>query len=103
MGMDAKANRRPPALRLLPDDRFETRRMATLRRLVGVGIPVEKAQAWVSAWDESTVALRDFRQAADFWDQGYLFALEEFRRGYDPLAGTSDPTPSTPAIRRQAR
>ena len=48
-------------------------------------MPIQKAEAWISAWDESTVGLRDFRRAADFWDQGYLFALEEFRRGHDPL------------------
>jgi hypothetical protein len=81
-----RANRRPAPRRLHPVDRFEARRHATLRRLVQVGVPLRKAEAWISAWEESTVELRDFRRAADFWDQGYLFALEEFRRGHDPFA-----------------
>jgi len=68
------------------DARFEADREAALRHLVRIGIPVFKAQAWLAAWDESTLQLRDFRNAADFWDQGYLFALEEYRRGHDPLA-----------------
>jgi hypothetical protein len=84
--MEANANRRRPTLRLLPDERFDSRRHATIQRLVRAGVPRRKADAWISAWDESTAPLRDFRRAADFWDQGYLFALEEHRRGNDPLA-----------------
>jgi hypothetical protein len=95
--------RRPPKLRLLPGDRFEARRDAALRRLVRAGVPSRKAEAWISAWDESTVALRDFRRAADFWDQGYLFALEEFRRGHDPLAPARGRTTFGPTILRESR
>jgi hypothetical protein len=83
--MGVGGDRPGSSLRLLPDERFQAQRHAALKRLVGVGVPIQKAEAWISAWDESTVGLRDFRRAADFWDQGYLFALEEFRRGHDPL------------------
>jgi hypothetical protein len=84
--MEANTTKRPPKLRLLPDERFEARRDVTVQRLIRVGLPRGKVEAWISAWDESTTALRDFRQAADFWDQGYLYALEEFRRGHDPFS-----------------
>jgi hypothetical protein len=41
-------------------------------------------EAWDEAWDESTAELRDFRDAPDFWIQGYQFAREEYERGYWP-------------------
>jgi hypothetical protein len=78
--MATYTDRPRPPLRLLPDKRFEARRDRAVQRLVRDGVPRSKAEAWILAWDESTVPLRDFRQAADFWDQGYLFAIEEFRR-----------------------
>ena len=67
--MEAKTNGQRPTLRLLPDDGFELRRQKTLRRLTSAGVPPRNAEAWIYAWDESTVQLRDFRRAADFWDQ----------------------------------
>ena len=42
------------------------------------------AEAWIEAWDESTAELHDFREAPDFWIQGYRFAREEYERGYRP-------------------
>jgi hypothetical protein len=84
--MERNIDRARPKLRLLPDERFKSRRAAAVQRLVGAGVPRSKAEAWISAWDESTSPLRDFRQASDFWDQGFLFALEEHRRENDPQA-----------------
>ena len=70
--------------------RFAANRAAALDRLVHGGIPRTMAQAWIEAWDESTAELHDFREAPDFWVQGYRFAREEYARGYRPL-GAADP------------
>jgi hypothetical protein len=47
-------------------------------------MPRAMAEAWIDAWDESTAELHDFRDAPDFWTQGFRFALEEYQRGYRP-------------------
>ena len=64
--------------------KFAANRAAALDRLVHGGIPRTMAEAWIEAWDESTVELHDFRDAPDFWIQGYRFAREEYERGYRP-------------------
>jgi len=50
-----------------------------------------KAEAWLDAWDTTTLGLVDFRRASDFWRLGYEYALEEYRLGFDPpvLEGAS--------------
>ena len=48
------------------------------------------AEAWIAAWDLSTADLADFRSAPDYWQQGYRFALEEYRRGYLPNFSIED-------------
>ena len=53
-------------------------------RLVRCGIPADLAGAWIDAWDRSTINLAAFRSADDFWDVGFRFAIEEYRRGYRP-------------------
>jgi len=60
-------------------------RDATVKRLVRAGISTELATAWIDAWDRSTADLPDFRNASDFWHQGFRYALEEYRRGYRPV------------------
>jgi hypothetical protein len=62
--------------------RFAARRLAVVDRLVRGGMPRTFAEAWIEAWDASTAALVDFRAAADFWDLGYRYAMEEYRRGH---------------------
>ena len=64
--------------------KFEAGRATAIDRLTRGGIPGAMAEAWIEAWDESTADLHDFRDAPDFWTQGYRYALEEYQRGYRP-------------------
>jgi hypothetical protein len=63
---------------------FAAGRTAALDRLIRGGMPRAMAEAWIDAWDESTLELYDFRCAPDFWTQGFRYALEEYQRGYRP-------------------
>jgi hypothetical protein len=63
---------------------FAARRAAVVERLVRAGIARRHAEAWIAAWVNSTAGLNDFRAAADYWDLGFQYALEERRRGYHP-------------------
>ena len=69
---------------------FDRRRDSTVERLERAGLPRAMAEAWIAAWDLSTVGLADFRSAPDYWQQGYRFALEEYRRGYLPNFSIDD-------------
>jgi hypothetical protein len=59
-------------------------RARAFQRLIAAGLPSALAEGWMDAWDESTADLLDFRSASDFWEIGFQFALEEYRRGYRP-------------------
>ena len=61
-------------------------RRSAVSRLVRAGISYELASAWIDAWDRSTSDLPDFRNAQDFWKLGVRYALEEYQRGYRPVA-----------------
>jgi hypothetical protein len=63
---------------------FLARRAAAVERLVLSGIARRHAEAWITAWVESTAGLTDFRAAADYWELGFEYAIEERRRGYHP-------------------
>jgi hypothetical protein len=63
---------------------FAARRATVIERLVRAGIARRHAEAWIAAWVQSTAGLNDFRAAADYWDLGFQYALEERRRGYHP-------------------
>jgi phosphohistidine phosphatase SixA len=64
--------------------KFAAGRATAVDRVVRSGIPRAMAEAWIEAWDESTAELHDFRDAPDFWTQGFRYALEEYQRGYRP-------------------
>ena len=66
------------------DRAFAIERGLTLTKLVRLGIPSTRAEAWVHAWDVMTAGLVDFRRASDFWELGYQYAVEEYRLGFDP-------------------
>ena len=63
---------------------FAARRATAVERLVLAGIARRHAEAWIAAWVMSTAGLNDFRAAADYWDLGFQYAIEERRRGYQP-------------------
>jgi hypothetical protein len=73
---------------------FSKQRAIALQRLVRRGMPLGKADAWLEAWDTTTVGLVDFRRAPDFWRLGYEYAREEYRLGYEPpvMAAASEPS-----------
>jgi hypothetical protein len=59
-------------------------RARAYQRLIATGMPSLLAEGWMDAWDRSNADLADFRTAPDFWEIGFAFALEEYRRGYRP-------------------
>ena len=62
---------------------FAARRATAVERLVLVVLDQHLAIE-VAAWVMSTAGLNDFRAAADYWDLGFQYAIEERRRGYQP-------------------
>jgi hypothetical protein len=71
------------------DRGFAVGRATALDRLVRAGMPLTLAEGWIAAWDVSTAGLIDFRAAADFWELGYRYAVEEYRRGHRPPVAVS--------------
>ena len=63
---------------------FAAGRNATIKRLIRSGIPAPMAEAWVASWEAGAAGLHDFRRAHDFWLVGYRYAIEEYKRGYEP-------------------
>ncbi len=60
-------------------------------------MPLDRASAWIDAWDVSTRELVDFRRAPDFWQLGYRYAHEEHNRGYEPpVLLAAEPAPPPP-------
>jgi hypothetical protein len=89
---------------------FADRRERTVARLIRAEISRELAETWVHNWDVTTRGLVDFRGADDFWDLGFQYAVEEYRRGYRPspvderrAIGGTDPRPSVGAPGRIRR
>ena len=80
-----RSDRRPEELAAAREDRrFAAGRAEVVDRLVAGGMARTLAEWWISAWDQSTTGLTDFRATPEFWHLGYRYALEEHRRGYRP-------------------
>ena len=75
-------SRHPTARRLQRDFRRPSDRY---RRTLGPGrLAGAPCGGMDVAWEGSTWGLLDFRAAADYWELGFQYAIEERRRGYQP-------------------
>lgn len=61
---------------------FAKGRARAIARLERAGLTMRQAGAWIAAWELSTIGLDDFRRGSDFWELGFQFAREEYRRGH---------------------
>jgi hypothetical protein len=64
---------------------FAARKAAALERLVrDHGILRADAIAWLESYEGGAADLHDLRRDPDFWENGYRFALHEYKAGNRP-------------------
>jgi hypothetical protein len=63
---------------------FAAQKAGTIERLVGGGVPRDRAIAWVESWEGGAADIHRLRRDPFFWDNRYRYARAEFDAGHKP-------------------
>ena len=65
-----------------PEKLYVAHRAGVQRRLMGTGMPEDRADAWIAAWEKETAGREDLGRGGRYWDAGWNWiAVEREKRG----------------------